>query len=278
MTKKELLIIGCQLLLLMLLTACGSPRTAQTGADSGAATMVNPTEHMTKVASNQSGQQYLTAKVKVDAQTDNNHVSTSGTLRMKRDDVIQLILVDPLIGALELGRMEFTKTHVLIIDKVNKQYIDVPYSDVSFLQRAGITFSTLQSLFWNEVFTTDTSKPSASDFLITSYPDHVDMARASGMLAYSFSTIRSNGRLTKTEITGTNDDTYTFRFLYSNFQNYEGRPFPKDMTMQFQIGTQPASLAMSLSSMRNASDWVTRSSVSSKYTKADPERILRSLL
>jgi len=50
------------------------------------------------------------------------------------------------------------------------------------------------------------------------------------------------------------------------------------MTMAFYIDGQPATLSLSLSSMRNSSDWATRSNVSSKFTKADPERIFKMLV
>ena len=261
-----------------LLTSCGSPKSAIDTTATDASVMVNTEQHLAKVSANNSTQTYLTSKVKVVATADGNRVTTSGTLRMKRDDVIQLILVDPLIGALELGRMEFTRSRVLIIDKVNKQYVDVPYSDVGFLQKAGINFSTMQSLFWNEVFTPGESQARASDFSLTADGSYVVLTHAARILTYQFTTQRKSGLLSKTEITGSTDQTYKFDFTYNNFQTYEGRPFPKDMTMAFYIDGQPATLSLSLSSMRNSSDWATRSNVSSKFTKADPELIFKMLV
>ncbi len=265
-------------LIAAVLTSCGSPKSAISTTDTDATLIVNTEQHLARVEANHSTQTYLTSKVKVVATADGKSVTTSGTLRMKRDDVIQLILVDPLIGALELGRMEFTKTRVLIIDKVNKQYVDVPYSDVGFLQKADINFNTMQSLFWNEVFTPGKSQLQASNFKLTAVASDVILTHEEQILTYQFTTQRKSALLMKTEITGSADQTYKFDFTYSNFQTYEGRPFPKDMTMAFYIDGQPATLSLSLGSIRNSSEWVTRSTVSSKFTKADPERIFKMLV
>lgn len=262
---------------LLLLSACGSQKQL-VSHDTPATTTTDVASHVAAVLANQSTQQNLTAKVKVEVVADGQHTSTSGTLRMKRDDVIQLILVDPLLGALELGRMEFTRTRVLIIDKINRQYIDVPYSDVSFLARAGIDFHMLQALFWNQLFTTGTDRVEASHFKLTTHDGQADLTRTDHMLAYRFTTQQATALITQTEITGTNDDTYRFDFKYADFTRFEGRPFPKDMTMEFYIGNTPASLSLSLSQIRNSSDWIARSTPSSKYTKADPERILKMLV
>ena len=136
------------------LTSCKStkPIVSPNAPIDNASTVFAADKYMSLVASNNSTQANLTAKVKVVVDVDGKSVSTSGSLKMKKNDVIQLSLVDPLLGVMELGRMEFTKTRVLIIDRVNKQYVDLPYSDVSFLKQANIDFNTLQSLFWHEVF------------------------------------------------------------------------------------------------------------------------------
>ena len=57
-------------------------------------------------------------------------LSVNGTLRMKRNDVVQLSLT--FLG-MEVGRMEFTPSDVLIIDRFNKQYVRASYDEVSFL-------------------------------------------------------------------------------------------------------------------------------------------------
>jgi len=235
-------------------------------------------KYMSLVASNNSTQANLTAKVKVVVDVDGKSVSTSGSLKMKKDDVIQLSLVDPLLGVMELGRMEFTKTRVLIIDRVNKQYVDLPYSDVSFLKQANIDFNTLQSLFWHEVFEPGKKTAKASDFQYQDNGDKINIMFVDQMLTYRFATQKKQGQLSETLITNNTDKTYRFVFNYGNFTTFYSKQFPREMTMAFTADSQQTSLSMSLSSLKNASDWVARSSAPSKYTKADPEKLFKMLV
>ena len=235
-------------------------------------------KYMSMVASNNSTQANLTAKVKVVVDVDGKSVSTSGSLKMKKDDVIQLSLVDPLLGVMELGRMEFTKTRVLIVDRVNKQYVDVPYSDVSFLTKANIDFYTLQSLFWHEVFEPGKKTAKASDFQYQDSGDNINITFVDKMLTYKFETQKKQGQLNHTLITNNTDQTYRFAFSYDKFTSFYNKPFPREMTMSFTTADQKTSLSMSLSSLKNASDWVARSSAPSKYTKANPETLFKMLV
>ena len=137
------------LLALLLLTACGSQKKViEPPLDGPTMTLTfNADRHMKSLMDNRLSVENVTAKVRVRVAMGDRSISTTGTLRMRRNDVIQISLVDPLVGIAEVGRMEFTPTNVLIIDRFNKQYIDVPYAEVSFLQRANVDFNTLQSLF-----------------------------------------------------------------------------------------------------------------------------------
>ncbi len=261
----------------VIITSCKSTKSLEQTNNNVVSEFVAD-QYINIVKANNSQQKNLVAKVKVAVETDGKSMSTNGTLRMKKDDVIQISLVDPLLGALELGRMEFTKTHVMIIDRINKQYIYVPYGDVSVLKRANIDFYTLQSLFWNEVFEPGGSTLNAADFEMTNTTNEVNLVYKDNLLTYNFFTLRQSGQLNKTLITNNTDKVYKFTFEYSDFSAFGGGLFPKNMIMSFTTGKQTASLSLSLGSIKNTSDWVTRSSVPSKYSKADPERIFKQLV
>lgn len=92
----------------------------------------------------------FTAKVKVRLRRDDKDISTTGTLRMRYDDVIQITLVDPLLGIAEVGRLELSPDNVLVIDRLNKRYVSTTYEDFSSLKSRNIGFSTIQDFFWKE--------------------------------------------------------------------------------------------------------------------------------
>ena len=92
----------------------------------------------------------FTSKVKVTITQDGKDINTNGNLRMRYGDVIQLTLVDPVLGIAEIGRIELSPNKVLIIDRVNKRYVDTTYEDFSALKSRDIDFNTIQEFFWQE--------------------------------------------------------------------------------------------------------------------------------
>jgi hypothetical protein len=54
------------------------------------------------------------------------------------------------MGLMEVARLEFTPQEVLLIDRVNKQYVRAKYEEVNFLKRNDISFQALQKRFWDE--------------------------------------------------------------------------------------------------------------------------------
>lgn len=95
-------------------------------------------------------QQGVTASTKVRLSgVGGKDLSVNGKLQMKRNDVIRLSL--RFLG-MEVGLMEFTPNDVLVVDRINKQFVRAKYGEVSFLRQAGLDFYALQSLFWNELF------------------------------------------------------------------------------------------------------------------------------
>ena len=97
----------------------------------------------------------FTAKVKVRLRRDDKDISTTGTLRMRYDDVIQITLVDPLLGIAEVGRLELSPSNVLVIDRLNKRYVSTTYEEFSSLKSRNIGFSTIQDFFWQEAQNSD---------------------------------------------------------------------------------------------------------------------------
>lgn len=92
----------------------------------------------------------FTSKVRVTLVQNGKDVTTNGTLRMRYDDVIQLTLVDPVLGMMEVGRLELSPDNVLILDRVNKRYVSTSYEDFTALKTRNISFKEIQDFFWKE--------------------------------------------------------------------------------------------------------------------------------
>lgn len=267
--------------------ACGSQKAAVKNdtipsSDSG---VFSQDEYFKQINDNRSKEKFLTAKIKCEVSMDGKSISTAGQLKMKKDDVIQISLLDPLVGLMEVIRIEFTKEMMLMIDRYNKKYIYVPYDEVDFLKKCDIDFIALENLFWNHIFVPAKSDPEASDFVFEMQDEpqddkagYVCLKYIDEHLTYCFNTQNDTKRLKQTVITGNRDKESKFAFSYDDFQAFQGTQFPNEMVMSFIMGTKNAALSFSLSSVKNKSGWQTRTKIPTKYTKEDPERIFRSLM
>ena len=132
------------LLFCALLVSCGTKKQATASSVGSDITQDTAKPAETK----QKEETCVTAKLGLTLLTNDKSISLGGTLRMKRDNVIQLSLVT--FGIFEVARVEMTPEYFMLIDKMGKQYVKASYDDVSFLKEANIDFRTLQTYFWDE--------------------------------------------------------------------------------------------------------------------------------
>ena len=137
------LTLGCCLLAL-LLTACKSSEKVGTDSTTTIDKTFSKKDFLKTVTDQALTSQYVTAKLKFTASMSGQNVSVGGSLRMKRDDVIRIQLVA--FGIMEAGRLEFTKDYVLVMDRINKLYMKVPYAQLEFMRNTGLNFSSLLSM------------------------------------------------------------------------------------------------------------------------------------
>lgn len=101
-----------------------------------------------------------------------NRFNLGGTLRMRRDDVIQLNLTyNAFVATLQIGTLEITGDRILLVDRMNSQYVDAPWNEVSLLAVKGVDFNLVQSVFWGETPDITTSQLSVTYGDYTILPD-----------------------------------------------------------------------------------------------------------
>ena len=91
----------------------------------------------------------FTARVRVTVTQGDKNVTTNGALRMRYDEVIQITLVDPLLGVAEVGRLEISPDNILVIDRINRRYVSASYDEFAALinkickvsDEAGVNFT-----------------------------------------------------------------------------------------------------------------------------------------
>lgn len=277
-------------LVALTLTACRSSKSAVKAPDTNTSASTKTT-HITnntaalasvkKVAAMHLSQQGVTASTKVRLSgVGGKDLSVNGKLQMKRNDVIRLSL--RFLG-MEVGLMEFTPNDVLVVDRMNKQFVRAKYGEVSFLRQAGLDFYALQSLFWNELFIPGQHTLSAEGLgcfeLVQKAGLNVLTPKNTPKLAYHFYADPQANTIQRLQVRSNNAaEKGEFAFNYDGFEQFGGRPFPTQMRMAVTgTGKKDITLALSLSSLKADASFDTRTTVSAKYTQRSVQQVLGQL-
>ena len=232
---------------------------------------------------------FVGSKLKFTVNVGDQQISLTGNLHMKRDDVIRLQLMA--FGFVEAARLEFTNEYVLIMDRINKQYLKAPYYYIDFLRNSGINFSTLQALFWNELFQPGrqvldeetkkkfTTTPIDSTEAIINYEDG-DGDKVKSKMFYSWLVSQLSGRIKMANIMY-RDQTHgntQLNWDYREFKPLGTRLFPTDMLVTLTMPTKEVKLGIRLNYLNNDSDWEPRTRVSDKYREVNFDDILKRFM
>lgn len=77
-------------------------------------------------------------------------MSVNANLRIRRGEIIR-ISVAPFLG-IEVARIDITPKHILAVDRMNKRYVEVGFSEISGMLNTELDFNIIQSLMLNEIF------------------------------------------------------------------------------------------------------------------------------
>ena len=261
----------------VMMASCSSTKTIKM---SHSIEGMTETEYLENVMSNADGREALTAKVSMSVDLNGKGATkVNGTLRIKKGEVVQLS-VAPLLG-IEVARAEISPDGVLVIDRVNKRYVQVSFAEVKALANVELDFHALQALFLNEVFLPGKENVTARDvsaFRMERVPEGVELdVKRAKRFSYRFLTEAPEGWLKESRI-GLKNTPYLLTWAYGDFRALGSRKFPAHMQLSFEGGRKPVKAAFALSRMSTNADWETRTEVSSKYEKVKLEDILKQLL
>ena len=238
-------------------------------------------EFLQKVSDNAQHARFITSKVKFSVEVGSQQLTLTGNLKMKRDDVIRLQLMA--FGFVEAGRLEFTKEYVLIMDRINKQYLRVPYQQLDFLRNSGLDFYALQALFWNELF--QPGKAHVTDEMLKSYTTDLEAEDAvismdSGKLSYRWLAAKDNALVKMANILYKDRfrGNYQLNWDYLDFKQNGRKMYPMDHKVKFTTPDKEVKLEMILNYLGADDDWEPRTEVSGKYRQVSVDEILRRFM
>ena len=268
----------------LVFTACGSRKKVVKEETPITPEMQSKIDFIARVNDRAQTTKFLTSKVKFSVEVGQQKLTLTGNLKMKRDDVIRLQLMA--FGFVEAGRIELTKDYVLIMDRINKQYLKAPWMSVDFLRNSGITFSTLQSLFWNELFRPSVvtvekhATDSIADYNLLDSGDDMIISLEQGKMDYSWLASRNDAIIKMANI------LYKDRFNgnsqlnwdYDQFEKLNKSLFPRKSAITLTTKEKEVKLGMTLSYIGAETEWETRTEISNKYREVSVDEILRRFM
>lgn len=238
-------------------------------------------QFLQKVGDNAQRTEFITSKVKFSVETGPQTVSLTGNLRMKRNDVIRLQL--RAFGFVEAAVVEFTPDSVLIMDRINKQFLKAPYAHIDFLRNSGLNFYSLQALFWNELF--QPGMKTVSEGAMNRYEtvpggEDVVIRLEEGKMNYSWlangkdGCIKMANILYKDRINGNSQ----LNWDYTVFQKFGSKKFPTHMKIAFTSPKKEVKVGLTLNYLGNETEWAPRTMVSNRYREVTVDNILRRFM
>ena len=268
----------------LVLTACGSKKKAVQEPVPLTTEQKAKADFISSVKDNAQTTKFITSKVKFSVEVGPQKLTLTGNLKMKRDDVIRLQLMA--FGFVEAGRIELTKDYVLIMDRINKQYLKAPWMSVDFLRNSGLNFNTLQALFWNELFRPNQNTvqkqtvDSIGSYAILESGDDMIISLEEGKMDYSWLASRSNSLIKMANI------LYKDRFNgntqlnwdYDQFEPLNKGLFPRKSAVTLTTPEKEVKLGMTLNYIQAETEWETRTEISNKYREVTVDEILRRFM
>ena len=248
---------------------------------------LNHKSFVERVLDNGQTARFITSKVKFSVEVGAQKLTLTGNLKMKRDDVIRLQLMA--FGFVEAGRIEMTKDYVLIMDRINKQYLKAPWMQIDFLRNSGLNFTSMQALFWNELFKPNpviVGKKALADTTATYQTiesgDDMIFQLNEGKMDYSWLVGRKDALIKMANIQYkdrfNSENSAQLNWDYDKFENFSGKKYPMKHAISLTTAKKEVKLGMSLNYIGSDTEWDTRTEVSNKYREVTVDEILRRFM
>ena len=240
-----------------------------------------------KVSDNQVYAKNIVGSMSFNIQAGDKDITVPGSVHMRKDEVIRLQLFIPLIGS-EVGRIEFTPDYVLVIDRIHKEYIKADYSQLDFLKKNGLTFYSLQALFWNQLLIPGAQRVTESDLkkfdVVFNNLSSNLVSFNSGNISYTWNADAATGQINTADVVYSHaaHGTSKLNWQYSNFKSVGVKNFPATQTFTMSSsavkGGAALQVTLKMNEVKTDDNWETHTIPSDKYKKVEAEDVFSKIL
>jgi hypothetical protein len=222
----------------------------------------------------------LTAKINLSISTARKSVRMGGSLKMKRNDVIQISLVA--MGLMEVGRLELTPDYMMVVDRINHQYVKSGYTEVDFFREAGIDFFTFQSLFWDELFVLNSKgeAPSGSNYSLKTDAAGTQLINSKDSnVALSFLINAVNQLVGETRFSREYSEDTVLKWQYADWTKLGVRDFPGSMKISFDLPNDSVEAVFKITNVKTDADWEPRTEINkNRYSEVSLDAAFKKIM
>ena len=218
--------------------------------------------------------QHLSGNANINIKVSGSNISLKGKLRVKRGEGVQ-ISITPL-GLIEAACIEFLPQEIRFINKLNKTYTEVPYSEAKAIGLSGINYRVIEAIFLGYAFLPD-GRPACQGVkeLALEEGEHYHLTtKGNTAMQYHFLVDKESGTLVSCN--GYSSTGESIKCDYSDFKELAGMLFPNEISINFK-GDADVKLNFGLEKTSNKQFSLSTRNINSSYRKQSIDDFIKSV-
>jgi len=203
--------------------------------------------------------------------------SANARLQIVKDKVIRLSLRIPILGT-EAALISITPEQIIIIDRINKQYVSESIEKFQQITKFDFDFYNLQALFTNQLFIPGKSSIASEDYNTFNWSEDQFFVKLNTTdnqgIHYDF-TGNADNRIIQTEMYK-NKKEVNMNWLYNDFgSTSNNRSFPMKMTMELTVPNDLITLNLTFNNVDIDTDFDWDTSIPARYQQVEFEQVVK---
>ncbi|MBB4034964.1 hypothetical protein GGR21_000851 [Dysgonomonas hofstadii] len=253
---------------ILFLNGCKSKKIIETGT--GELTKKSQEQVVTDVLSKEIDYKTISAKGSIEFKMGSKSRKLNTVYKLIKDEVLQASVRIPILGG-EAMRITITPDSVIIIDRLNKQYVAERFKDSQLASNFDFNFYNLQSLFTNKIFIPGTKSVEKKNYdkmrIIASKDAYMLQTKDKSDMLYTFA-IDASDHLVSTLIYNEKKKV-TLQWSYSDFIQDNELIYPTRIEANVDIAKKRFDLGIAYNKLELDQDVSIDNSVSSRYQRVD---------
>lgn len=266
--------IAIVILAIFTLSGCKSKKTIES---SGPLASKNQEQLIDDVLANQIQYKTISTKGSLEFKTGSSSTKLNTNYTIIKDQVLQASVKMPIL-ATEAMRLIFTPDSVIIIDRLNRQYVAENITQFKSLMQ--FDFYNLQSLLTNSLFIPGEKEITRDNYKefgqSVSNEAYILQTKEGNNVSYSFA-IDANDRIISTLIYSKKNNA-TIQWTYRDFVSDNQQIYPQTMEAQLVLAKNRADIGITYSKLEFDKDVTIDKTISSKYKKVGIKELLGSYM